>query len=309
MPCIGISALAGFWSLVSEPAIWHQLNIFRFMKGKDYDDGVNMSDHSETSVPQTWKGFVEFHPSFPSMMEKWIKLIRMLLMKSPDGTSDDLGFLICGFMAESRVDLNDILTLVHAGSSSGAQKILRSMYERTVTMKYLYEHPSEVENFIEYQSIDWQQVVNACLEKTGEELDEPARTRLASAAADARKKFKGETCLTCKQRKQTSWTPKSVKELSEITGLFHLHAYSFIFPSKSMHPTFWGVIKFLERESPIYNILNCAHELLVHNLLIHRRHFAKNLQPTPMMKAAVNDFVKIWIFAETSFDGLLTNLR
>jgi len=249
--------------------------------------------------------FLESHPQFPSMMWNWVTLIQNLLKRTPLGDGDDLGFLICGFMAASVVDLNDILTLIHANSRSGAPKLLRSLYERTVTMKYLAEHPGEVEKFIGFQSIDWKQVIDVCQGKIGTELDEPARTRLANAATDARKEYKGEVCPQCKQRKQTNWTPKSVKELADIAGLSHLHAHSYIFPSKTMHPTFWGMIDFMKQGSPIYNVLNCAHELLVHNVLIHRRHFAKNAQPTPMMLTAIRDFLSIWVFSETSFGDLL----
>jgi hypothetical protein len=264
-----------------------------------------MPDDPQDVLPKNWSMFLESHPQFPSMMWNWVTLIQNLLKRTPLGDGDDLGFLICGFMAASVVDLNDILTLIHANSRSGAPKLLRSLYERTVTMKYLAEHPGEVEKFIGFQSIDWKQVIDVCQGKIGTELDEPARTRLANAATDARKEYKGEVCPQCKQRKQTNWTPKSVKELADIAGLSHLHAHSYIFPSKTMHPTFWGMIDFMKQGSPIYNVLNCAHELLVHNVLIHRRHFAKNAQPTPMMLTAIRDFLSIWVFSETSFGDLL----
>jgi len=267
---------------------------------------TDMSDDSEYVTTQDWNMFLESHPAFPSMMWNWVTLLQNLLKRTPLQSGDDLGFLICGFMAASLVDLNDILTLTHANSRSGAPKLLRSLYERTVTMKYLAEHPGEVEKFIGYQSIDWKQVVEVCQGKIGRELDEPAWARLASAAADARKEYKGEVCPQCRQRKQTNWTPKSVKELADVVELSHLHAHSYIFPSKTMHPTFWGMIEFMKQGSPIYNVLNCAHELLVHNVLTHRRHFARNAQPTPMMLAAIRDFLKIWVFSDTSFAGLLT---
>jgi len=175
-----------------------------------------MPDATKHAIPKNWSEFVESHPAFPSMMWNWVMLVQNLLKRTPLESGDDLGFLICGFMAASVVDLNDILTLMHANSRSGAPKLLRSLYERTVTMKYLAENPGEVEKFIGYQSIDWKQVVDVCKGKIGTELDEPARTRLASAATDARKEYRGEVCPQCKQRKQTNWTPKSVKELADV---------------------------------------------------------------------------------------------
>jgi hypothetical protein len=238
-------------------------------------------------------------------MWKWITLCQSLLKASHVREGDDLGFLICGFMMASIVDLNDILTLAHSRSRSGSAKILRSIYERTVTMKYLAANPSEVPKFIGYQSIDWQQVIEQCESKTGHGLDEPARSNLANAAIEARREYRNEVCPACHMRKQTDWTARSIKERAELTGLAHLHFFGFIHPTKLMHTTFYGTMELMKSGPPMLNILNTAHELLVQSILIHRRHFAKDSAPTPMMRAAVEDFLDIWIYAETSFDGML----
>jgi hypothetical protein len=84
-----------------------------------------------------------------------------------------------------------------------------------------------------------------------------------------------------------------------------MHFFGFIHPTKLMHTTFYGTMEFMKSGPPIHNILNTAHELLVQSILIHRRHFAKASAPTPIMKAAVKDFRRMWVFAETSFDGML----
>lgn len=268
-----------------------------------------MADESVDTVPKNWNDFIEQHPAFPEMMAKWLTLMERLFEVTPVNEIGDLGWLILSFMKASVSDLNDILTLSHANSQSGAQKILRSVYERTVTMKYLAENPAEVEKFISYQRIDWQQILLECEVKLRKRLEEPFRTRWEQAAADARKEFKGEPCEICGLRKQISWTPKSVKELAGLTGLEHMHFQGFLEPSKIMHPTYWGTMQVLRKGPPLYNVLNTAHELLVHIVLIHRRFFATNRQPTPMMIAVTEDYLKIWVFAETSFGGLLINVR
>jgi hypothetical protein len=264
-----------------------------------------MSEEKEQYRPERWNEFVAERPYFPEMMWKWIRLSENLVKASPTQEGDDLGFLICGFMMASLADLDDILTLAHSKSRSGSAKILRSIYERTVTMKYLAANPSAVPNFIGYQSIDWQQVIDLCGAKTGHGLNEPARSNLANASKEARREYRNEVCSECGMRKQTDWTPKSVKERAELTGLAHMHFFGFVYPSKMMHTTFYGTVEFMKKGPPTYNILNTAHELMVHNILIHRRHFAKVSAPTPMMWAAVMDFRGTWIFAETSFDGML----
>jgi hypothetical protein len=263
----------------------------------------------ESYGSDTWDEFVKEHAQFPDLMWKWIRLSQSLLKASHICEGDDLGFLIFGFMMASLVDLNDILTLAHNKSRSGSAKILRSIYERTVTMKYLAANPSDVPKFIGYQSIDWQQVIDQCESKIGHGLEEPARSNLANAAREARREYRNEVCPECRMRKQTDWTPKSIRERAELTGLAHMHYFGFIHPTKLMHTTFYGTMEFMKSGPPIHNILNTAHELLVQSILIHRRHFAEDSAPTPMMRAAVKDFVDTWVFAETSFDGMLHEYR
>jgi hypothetical protein len=174
--------------------------------------GTLMRMETESHCPDTWDEFVKEHPQFPDLMWKWISLSQNLLRASTVRSGDDLGFLICGFVMASLVDLNDILTLAHNRSRSGSAKILRSIYERTVTLKYLAANPSDVPKFIGYQSVDWQQVIDQCESKLGRGLEEPARSNLPNAARDARREYRNEVCPECGMRKQTDWTPKSVKE-------------------------------------------------------------------------------------------------
>jgi hypothetical protein len=47
-------------------------------------------------------------------------------------------------------DFNEIVQLCANGSTTGGMKILRGMFERTVTACYMDKHPEEVEAFIEY---------------------------------------------------------------------------------------------------------------------------------------------------------------
>jgi|HubBroStandDraft_5_1064220.scaffolds.fasta_scaffold120983_1 hypothetical protein len=50
-------------------------------------------------------------------------------------------------------------------------------------------------------------------------------------------------------------------------------------------------------------------EALRQSILTHRRHFATDSVPTPMMTAAVKELRGTWAFAETSFDGVLKEHR
>ncbi len=267
---------------------------------------METTEDGRTSAPRDWDDFLESRPDFPTIMWKWLRLTDHLVARTPIDEVDDLGFLIRLFISASIGDLNDVLTLFHAKSRSGGAKLLRSIYERTVTMKYLARNPSEVPKFIGYQSIDWQQVIAECETKLSIKLSIP---NLKIAAETARREYRGDPCPACGLRKQINWTPKSVKELARSVELEHMHAHAYVFPSKSMHPTFYGLIDSLKSQTPIYNVLNCTHELMVENVAVHRRHFARDERSAPMIRSAIRDFLTIWTFSETSFGDLLTKRR
>ena len=268
-----------------------------------------MPETPETETPQTWAEFQQFRPSFDDIIAKWrfhlLNLLKRTIECKTRRDNDRVGHLIIGFILPSINDLDDLMLLIVRDRHRGAHRILRTIYERVVTLKYIAQNPTLAADFMEYDAIDWSQVMMGVEETSGLALSEPAKTNLSTAAAEARKKFKGETCPECGLRKQTSWTKLSSKAMADRVGLGHMHYFAFVEPSKLIHPTYWGINNVVSERSPLYNTLNYFHELLVHLVLLHRRHFSQATQPTPMMWSAVHDFLNVWVFAVTSFDGML----
>ena len=65
-----------------------------------------------------------------------------------------LGLLCCE-------DFNEILLLCNYGFGSGALKIMRGMYERVVTARYLDTNPGEAENFFNFHWVQQRRSGNA----------------------------------------------------------------------------------------------------------------------------------------------------
>jgi Family of unknown function (DUF5677) len=137
------------------------------------------------------------------------------------------------------------------------------------------------------------------------EMQENSRKNLATAAAEAKKKYKQTPCPVCKEKRPISWSTLNSKDMADRVGLGHMYFHAFLVASKQIHPTYWSV-KDLMGSSAIFNTLNITHELIVQLVLIHRRHFAKAFGVTPMMNKAINDFLATWTISEGTFDGLLT---
>jgi hypothetical protein len=256
-----------------------------------------MITHSEKmKTPETWEQFLEFKPEFPAMIRRWMLVLRNMAIHTPANEDDLVGHLTMTVIVMSLSDVNDIMTLSHADSHIGALKLLRSLYERVVTLKYISQNPSEAEGFMEFDAVDTEKVMIAIKCKTGMEVGENAQKNLAAAASAAKKKYK--------QNRPLSWTPLNSKEMADRVGLGHMHLHAFLVASKHIHPTYWSVKSLCG--SPLFNTLCITHELIVQLIVLHRRHFTKAFGVTPMMNRAINDFLRIWTISEGTFDGILT---
>lgn len=175
-----------------------------------------------------------------------------------------------------------------------------------MTLKYLSQNPEQVSAFKEYDAVDWDQIISGIQELTGMTVGDPARANIIQRAAEARKKNKQEKCPVCKNKKPPAWTTLNAKDMATHVGLGHLYLNGFVMPSKLMHPTFWGIRERIKPDNPMYNTLHCLHFLMVETILVHRRHFKGRQFVTPIMGNAVVDFLSVWVFSDSSFDGVLT---
>jgi Family of unknown function (DUF5677) len=126
-----------------------------------------MADNTrETRSPQKWREFLEDKPNFPSLTHRWMLLLRNLAIHTPINEQDHVGHLIMTGIVMSLSDVDDIMTLSHHDSHVGAHKLLRSLYERIVTLKYISENPEQAESFIDFDSLDTEKIMAEIKAKT-----------------------------------------------------------------------------------------------------------------------------------------------
>ncbi|MFC5865196.1 DUF5677 domain-containing protein [Acidicapsa dinghuensis] len=269
---------------------------------RENDDGKKESD---ASTPQTWAELIEWRSNYPDIIHKWLQVMGRLILRTKVRDDDELGDLIVGCMFASHRDINDLMTLSHTDSHHGAQYCLRALFERIVTLKYLCQKPEYLQDFKDYDAVDWDQIINGISESFGISMEPEAREDLSKRAAELRKKNKQEKCSVCKNQRPTSWTRVDSRQMAKLVGLDHLYLMAFTIPSKLMHPTLWGTRDRLTRNTPLYNTLHCMHHLLIEILMIHRRHFMGKQYVTPIMGNAILDFLSVYVYSQTSFDGVL----
>jgi hypothetical protein len=115
-----------------------------------------------------WDRNPKFFPAFMRLLELTNECFGRPW--KPKSRVEDIGF---NLGETCRQDFLEIAFLAVNGHGLGAQKLLRSLYERAVTMEYIRTNPEKAEKFVRYAAIQEFKAANKALEVvTPEQFDE-----------------------------------------------------------------------------------------------------------------------------------------
>ena len=87
-----------------------------------------------------------------------------------------------------REDYMEVLFLALNGYATGAQKLVRGLYERAVVLAYIIKRPEKAERFLRFAAIQEFKLLNAALQvRTEEEFDQVMKPK--SSAAEIRTSY------------------------------------------------------------------------------------------------------------------------
>jgi hypothetical protein len=70
-------------------------------------------------------------------------------------------------------DFLEVLLCCGNGNGQAAQKLLRGLYERAVTLRYLHEHPEEIDDFLDFYHVTQRKLMIACQSTMGADTFPP----------------------------------------------------------------------------------------------------------------------------------------
>jgi len=112
--------------------------------------------------------FVERHRDFASLMELLKRTCEAAHKVGPMHRGDLVMYSLVRLVIE---DFNEVILLAANGTTTGAMKILRGMFERTVTVCYLEKHLQDIDLFVDYWAVSERRAANRIRE------DMPVRFR------------------------------------------------------------------------------------------------------------------------------------
>jgi hypothetical protein len=205
-------------------------------------------------------------------------------------------------------EFNEILVLAGNGYGIGALKLLRGMYERSVTAHYLHLHPELIDDFLEYYWVAQHKEVKAIVDNFGTSVLDPHLVKeIEENFARVRGRFAVVDCAKCgTKRLNHTWSKLDVVSMAKsgtVFGKFVVDAY--YLPMRHAHSTVGAVSsRLLEAEggTGFYggaqrkeadSALKTAHKLIMLNLALQLEHFQLEALETPFQQC-LNDVRDVW---------------
>lgn len=193
---------------------------------------------------EEWLAFQQAHPKFVAALEPLAKTIEKAMRRvfNQRKPADALVFLSGSVVHE---DFTEVWVLAGNGLGAGASKIVRGMYERTVTAAYISRFPDEAKRFWDYGAIAHRRLINHAKEIYGTEqlkqvLGEHHIQEVNDAYQRVAKDFRETVCAKCDTDKEMySWSKLSLPAMAKKAGygLEYCYYNGFAWPTQQAHST------------------------------------------------------------------------
>jgi hypothetical protein len=269
------------------------------------DDNGRMED-LRVGNPKEWPRFADRNRLFLDRFERLEETINALfhrILEPPIESLDLFVFYTGRFAAD---DFFEILLLCGNAESHGAQKLLRSMFERVVTLMHLMEHSDELQAYLGFYWVTQRRLLNA-IESTFKSglVDAEQMQQVNEEYARVKEGFQRKACDSCGAMIDNyTWTKTDMVQMAKNVGLSDFIVPAYYLPLAYSHPTVKGFMNRLKetpegaitvrsRLDPIMSdrVLCAAHGLLLYALQAQVLRFKLD---RGLYERAGKDFEEIW---------------
>jgi Family of unknown function (DUF5677) len=288
-----------FYWLVAGALI--SLMLFKIYKNRR---SKHMSSEPIFGVPSEWQRFVkEYHVVAQKLGPLHETITKVFIRQWISQTNADSTIFFLGRLCAE--DFSEILLMCGNGYGFGAMRLLRSMYERAVTMAYLVKNPSEVDDFLDYFLVTQRKVLNRLINLQGEaEVEKMLGRKMMEEVENDFQKVKSR--FINGKKLQMSWTNKKMEDLVKVAGKEYMEMYleCYTLPLLQAHPSASSILNRLEDNSGTISFdlesnsrtkilpLIMAHNLVVRDIDLQNKYFKLGLDAE--IEERAKDFLECW---------------
>ena len=197
----------------------------------------------------------KFESRNPEFIHRFHNFVELVPLAFPDlylaEPADRTIYMLARTCAE---DLQEILLLCGNGYGIGAEKLLRGMYERAVTVVYLHEHPEEAQNFLDYHKVADHKMLVAVENSMGTDVfSAKQKDKIEREFQEVRERFLVTDCGTCDTRRLNhTWSKLDFVGMARTTGeLWKLIVPAYYFGIREGHSTMGSIFSRLDATAAI----------------------------------------------------------
>ena len=217
----------------------------------DYTD--RMADPEALfGFPEEWQSFRERNDKFTECFPRLLETMRRVFDRSVEsGEPIDRFVILYGRMCME--EFYEILLMCGNGYGIGAQKILRGLWEKAVTLEHLVNHPDQLNDFFDYHHVSDYKLFSSVRDIIGS--DALPLAIIEQNAADY-ESVKGRFTITdCKKcgttRVNHTWNKLDIVSMSKHTRMLgKLVNEAYYIPMRHTHSTASSFVMRLEESVP-----------------------------------------------------------
>ena len=210
-----------------------------------------MADFPVYGFPDAALAFDKRHPEWTNVKSRLGRTIDLAFTRTQvmDTPIDKFAYFYGTLIAE---DFMEIFLMAANGYGYGAMKLLRSIYEHTVTLKYLHDNPDEFQNFFDYDRAQQYKLMQSIFETFGKDALPPETVAEAQQRYDeVKERFRIKKCnsKTCTETQiNHTWSKLHFPAMAKKAGAIGtLIVPAYFVPLRQSHSTFRGMTERLER--------------------------------------------------------------
>jgi hypothetical protein len=269
-------------------------------------------DENRTDVEfgfrEEWEHFSRDNPEFLKRFQNLVKTSefafegQVALPRTVDSAVLVLGRLCLE-------DFFEILLLCGNGYGFGGQKLVRGLYEKAVTARYLHMNPDLVYDFLDYFWISQYKLSEAIKHTFGPNSIPPDQLRETETKYQSMKgRFQIAKCEECETtRTNHTWSKLDFVSMARACGpLGQLIVPAYYLPMQEAHTTVRSLLNRLQAKSEsslefnpgpqreiARDALMSAHNIMLNVLDLQKEHFDKSELEEPL-QICLKDFVDVW---------------
>jgi limonene-1,2-epoxide hydrolase len=192
--------------------------------------------------PAEWQAFAERLPRF---LDRWARLQAALVAaftrSLENANRDEVVLFFLGYRCAE--DFLEIMLLCGNGEGHAAQKLLRTMFEHVVTLKYLHQNRDQIDAYFNYRHVTMfkqAQAVRRFWGPTGITTEQIAGVTARYEAV--KNNYKNKKCANCGHAEMAiAWSPVPLPDMADKVGLGQLVPAAYYEPLLEAHPSIAGI--------------------------------------------------------------------